>query len=121
MPERFNVRSLQKAHEIHYHKALVDIISMIKHAAKEEQPLYTAGERVERSFAKVAAGKSFTAEQSQWLDRIKAHLTENLSIDEEDFDVLPIFSRAGGWARANGVFGGLLPQLIQEFNEAIAA
>jgi hypothetical protein len=103
------------------HKALVDIISMIKHAAKEEQPLYTASERVEQGFEKVAAGKTFTLEQRQWVDRIKAHLVENLSIDKEDFDTLPVFSRAGGWARANRAFGSQLPRLIQEFNEAIAA
>jgi type I restriction enzyme R subunit len=120
-PERFTVRNLQKAHEIHYHKALVDIISMIKHAAKEEQPLYNASERVAMGFEKVTAGKTFTPEQQQWLDRIKAHLTENLSIDKEDFDTLPIFSRAGGWGRANAVFDRKLPQLIHSFNEAIAA
>jgi type I restriction enzyme R subunit len=119
-PERFSVRNLQKAHEIHYHKALVDIISMIKHAAKEAQPLYTASERVEKGFEKITAGKAFTPEQQQWLDRIKAHLVENLSIDKDDFDVLPIFSRAGGWARANIVFERRLPQLVRSFNEAIA-
>ena len=34
-PERFTVRNLQKAHEIHYRKALVDIISMIEHAPRQ--------------------------------------------------------------------------------------
>jgi type I restriction enzyme R subunit len=120
-PERFNVRNLQKAHEIHYHKALVDIISMIKHAAKEEQPLFTAGERVERGFETVTGGKTFTPEQQQWLDRIQRHLVENLSVGKDDFDTLPIFSRAGGWGRANTVFNRQLPQLIHAFNEAIAA
>jgi type I restriction enzyme, R subunit len=120
-PVRFSERNLQKAHELHYHKALVDIISMVKHAAEGEQPLLTASERVERGFAKVTAGKSFTPEQQQWLDRIKAHLVENLSIEKEDFDALPIFSRAGGWARADRVFARRLPQLIQNLNEAIAA
>jgi type I restriction enzyme R subunit len=120
-PERFSIRDLQKAHEIHYHRALVDIISMIKHAAKEEQPLWTASERVGSAFEKVTAGNTFTPEQRQWLDRIKAHLVENLSIDKEDFDELPIFSRSGGWSRANHSFGGRLPQWISEFNEAIAA
>lgn len=120
-PEHFRLGDLQKAHQIHYHKALVDIISMVKHAAEAEQPLYTAAERVERGFEKVIAGKSFTPEQRQWLDRIKAHLVENLSIDKEDFDDLPVFSRAGGWARANRAFDGRLPQLVGEFNQAIAA
>jgi hypothetical protein len=32
-----------------YHKALVDIISMVKHAAREDEPLYTAEQRVTRA------------------------------------------------------------------------
>ena len=46
-PQRFTLDHLRKAHELHYHKALIDIISMVKHAANEEQPLYTASERVQ--------------------------------------------------------------------------
>ena len=34
-PQRFTVENLQKAHAVRYHKALVDIISMVKHAADE--------------------------------------------------------------------------------------
>ncbi len=47
---------------------------MVKHAAKEEEPLLTAAERVERAFAKITAGQQFTEEQQKWLDRIRAHL-----------------------------------------------
>jgi type I restriction enzyme R subunit len=49
-PQRFSVESLQRAHRMHYHKDLVDIISMVKHAAREQEPLWTAGERVQRAF-----------------------------------------------------------------------
>ena len=89
--ERFTPELLQKAHEVHYRKALVDIISMVKHAAREQEPLLTAQERVGRAFDKLTAGKTFTPAQQQWLDRIRAHLVENLSIDREDFDVSPVF------------------------------
>ena len=37
-PQRFSERNLQKAHEMRYHKALVDIISMVKHAARKRNP-----------------------------------------------------------------------------------
>ena len=120
-PQRFTVDNLRKAHEIQYHKALVDIISMVKHAANEQQPLYTAEERVKLAFAKLTAGKSFTPEQQQWLDRIEAHLIENLTIEQDDFDTLPVFTRAGGWGRANKVFEGQLSSMIGRLNEAIAA
>lgn len=119
-PQRFTIETLQKVHEIHYHKALVDIISMVKHAANAQSPLLTAEERVEQVFSNVTAGKTFTVEQQQWLDRIKAHLVQNLSIDQDDFEALPVFARLGGWKKANGVFSGKLPQLIHSFNESIA-
>lgn len=119
-PQRFTEDNLRKVHEIHYHKALVDIISMVKRAEDGQSPLLTAKERVERAFASVIAGKTFTAEQQQWLERIRAHLVETLSLDQEDFDFFPIFTRFGGWGKASKVFAGQLPQLIHSFNQAIA-
>jgi len=118
---RFTVDNLQKAHEVRYHKALVDIISMVKHAAREEEPLFTAEERVHRVLDRMALSSSLTAEQQQWLDRIRVHLIENLSISTSDFDIIPIFSSEGGWGKANRVFNGELPDLIHQWNEAIAA
>jgi type I restriction enzyme R subunit len=115
---RFTVENLQKAHEVRYHKALADIISMVKHAAREEETLYTAEERVHRVLDRMSAG--LTIEQQQWLDKIRAHLIENLSISKSDFDIIPIFSNEGGWGRANRVFDGNLPALIHQWNEAIA-
>jgi type I restriction enzyme R subunit len=120
-PEHFTDGNLQKAHQVQYKKALVDIISMVKHAARDAEPLLTSAERVGRAIAKITAGKTFTPEQKQWLDRIRAHLVANLSLDRKDFDIVPVFQNAGGWGRANKVFGGKLENLIQQFNEAIAA
>ena len=37
--ERFTVDNLQKVHAAAYGKSLVDIISIVKHAAKDEEPL----------------------------------------------------------------------------------
>jgi type I restriction enzyme R subunit len=120
-PQRFTEEHLRKAHELHYHKALVDIISMVKHAADEQKPLLTAEERVKLAFAKVTAGKTFSNEQRQWLQLIEAHLVENLTIDVSDFDLLPVFNRRGGLSQATRVFAGQLQGLVVELNEAIAA
>jgi type I restriction enzyme, R subunit len=120
-PDGFTVESLQKAHQACYKKSLVDIISMVKHAAREQEPLLTAEERVDRAFEQITAGREFTEEQQRWLDRIRAHLVENLSIDREDFDDLPVFTRHGGWAKANRDFQGQLEQLLKGVNEAVAA
>jgi type I restriction enzyme R subunit len=119
--ERFSVDNLQKAHQVQYHKALVDIISMVKHAAHEQEPLYTAEERVKNAFERLTSGKSFTSEQLRWLDRIREHLIANLSIDRDDFEVVPIFTHFGGWGRANRVFNNQLDDFIRDLNEAIAA
>jgi type I restriction enzyme R subunit len=120
-PERFTDDRLEKAHAAKYHKNLVDIISMVKHAAKEEEPLLTAPERVERAFTRVTAGRQFTEDQQKWLDRIRAHLVVSLTIDREDFENVPILLDAGGWSRANRAFNGKLPELVEELNEAVAA
>jgi type I restriction enzyme R subunit len=76
---------------------------------------------VEKAFQKVTAGKSFSPEQEQWLDAIKAHLVANLTVDQEDLDSLPLFTRRGGLSQANRVFAGTLDDLLKELNEAIAA
>ncbi len=120
-PQPFTTDNLQKAHRLWHHKALVDIISMVKHAADETEPLLTAEERVARAFDSLTAGRYFTREQSLWLSRIREHLVENLSIDRGDFDSIPILSHAGGWGRANRVFDGRLGELIRDINEVIAA
>lgn len=118
---RFRIETLEKAHELRYDRALVDIISMVKHAAHEEQPLLTAPERVQRAFDRITAGHTYSPDQQLWLDRIRVHLVENLSIDRDDFDLVPVFTREGGWPAANRAFEGRLGDLIQTINEAVAA
>jgi type I restriction enzyme, R subunit len=53
--------------------------------------------------------------------RIRTHMQENLSLDREDFESLPVFNRFGGWGRATKVFGPELPSLIIRINEEVAA
>ncbi len=120
-PERFTLDNLERAHAAQYHKNLVDIISMVKHAAQDQEPLLTATERVERTFARVTRGRQYTDEQGKWLDRIRAHLVVSLSVDQEDFENVPVFLDAGGWKPADRAFGGQLRELLQQVNSALAA
>ncbi len=120
-PERFTVENLEKVHAAHYHRDLVDIISMVKHAAREEEPLLSAPERVERAFARITAGRRLTEDQRKWFDRIRAHLVANLSIDREDFQDDPVLHDAGGWRPADRAFSGELDELLHQINEAMAA
>lgn len=119
-PEYFSEETLQKAHKMEYNKELADIISMIKHAANEDELLLNAEERVNGAFEMLTTGKTFTDDQMKWLERIRMHLIENLSIDKEDFDSLPIFQRGGGWVAADRVFDSNLESFLHEVNTAVA-
>jgi len=118
---KFPEIELRKAHRLVYNKVLADIISMVKHAARAEEPIYSAEERVDRALQRVTADKTFTEEQMKWLGYIREHLIENLTIDLKDFDYIPVFERHGGKAIANKVFDNKLETLIAEINYAIAA
>jgi type I restriction enzyme R subunit len=120
-PQRFTLDNLQKAHAIRDRKAMADIISMVKHAAGQQPELLNAAERVDRAFARLTAGREFNAEQQQWLTRIQTHMQENLSLDREDFENLPVFNRYGGWGRASKVFGAELVELVAQINQEVAA
>lgn len=118
---KFSETDLQKAYRIVYSKALADIISIIKHSAREESPILTAQERVELVMRKIMSEKSFTPEQVKWLELIREHLVENLTIEMEDFELMPVFTRQGGKAKARKVFNEDFDMLIQELNELIAS
>lgn len=120
-PEHFTVENLQRAFQVTHHKALIDIISMVKRAAIAEASLLTAEERVNAAVARVTAEHQLTDDQVKWLNYIEQHLVQNLSIDRDDFDLVPILSDRGGWGRANRVFDGKLPELLQDLNRELVA
>lgn len=120
-PEHFTEANLQRAFQVTAHKALVDIISMVKHAALAASPLLTAEERVNTAMQRVVAGRSLTEEQARWMEYIRQHLVTNLSIEREDFDLVPVLSDRGGWGRAQRVFDGQLTVLIVALNKELVA
>lgn len=117
----YDEQSLQKAHRIVYHKEAVDIISMVKHAAKETEPLLSPEERVEQAVMKVTAGKQLNDEQQKWIEYIKEHLKQNMTIDENDLNEVPVFTDRGGLSKFKRVFESEYQNLINELNLAIAA
>lgn len=121
MQNNFSEKDLRKAHKYVYQKDLVDIISMFKHAAREEEPVMNVNERIEKAINKVIIGKSFTKEQMEWLGFIKEYLMQNLTIGMEDMNEAPIFERHGGLAKFKRVFNDQHSALINEINTAIAA
>jgi type I restriction enzyme R subunit len=120
-PEHFTEANLQKTFQVTHHKALVDIISMVKKAAARTSPLFTAEERVALAVARVTEGQTLTTEQAKWIDYIRQHLATNLSIDREDFENIPVLMNRGGWSRANRVFEGQLDELLRLLNKELVA
>jgi type I restriction enzyme R subunit len=104
-----------------YHLSLVDIISMIKHAVDSEAELLSPESRVDRAIEKIIDKWDLNEEQKQWLGYIREHLVENLTIDENDLEDMPIFERHGGFGKAKKVFGENLTELLHKINESIAA
>jgi type I restriction enzyme, R subunit len=120
-PEHFTEANLQRAFQAAHHKALADIISMVKRAAVETSPLLTAEERVNQAVDRVVAGRTLSDAQAKWIEYIRQHLVANLSIERDDFEAIPVLSDHGGWGRADRVFEGQLADLINELNEELVA
>jgi type I restriction enzyme R subunit len=99
----------------------VDIISMVKNAVLDTSPLYTAEERVDLAVERVTAGRQLTDDQALWMQYIRDHLVQNLSIDRDDFDLVPVLSNRGGWSKANQVFDRQLEALLADLNKELVA
>ncbi len=120
-PERFTETNLRRAFEARHHKALIDIISMVKRASADTAPLLTAEERVNEAIETISAGRALTDDQRKWLDYIRLHLVQNLTIDRDDFDNVPILANRGGWGRADRAFDGHLTELLADVNKELVA
>lgn len=113
--DKFNERNLRRA----YNKELADIVSIIRHAAKNDE-LLTVESRVDRALSKVKAKHQFSEAQGAWLEHIRYHLVTNLLIEKDDIDTLPIFTRQGmNYSKLNRLFDGKLDELLKEINEAV--
>lgn len=66
------------------------------------------------------AGREFAPVQIAWLSMIKDHIATTLTIEMEDFELAPFFEK-GGAAKVYQIFGPDLSQILDEFNEALAA
>jgi type I restriction enzyme, R subunit len=116
---QFPEEKIRDAVTIARHKALADVISMVKNAADGAKPLLTAEERINLAISRVTGAMELSEPQSEWLEYIRQHLVANLTIEADDFELDPFFAR-GGFARANQSFGGKLKDLLTQLNKAVA-
>jgi type I restriction enzyme R subunit len=106
-------------------RVLTDIVQLVRFALRQEDELVPFPERVNERFSgwllqQQQARRPFTAEQMEWLERIRDHIAASLAITTDDFQYTP-FSQHGGLGKAFEVFGNQLDPLLIELNEALAA
>lgn len=106
-------------------RVLADIVQVVRFALDQDAQLVPFPERVNERFSgwmlqQQQSGRIFTAEQTQWLERIRDHIAASLAISTDDFQYTP-FSQHGGLGKASEVFGNDLNPLLDDLNEALAA
>ena len=103
-------------------RMLVDVVSLVRYALKQDDELVPFAETVQARFASWLAkqGGRFTSEQVKWLEMIREQVATSVEITIDDFDGVP-FLQEGGLGRAQLVFGGKLAEVLREVNEVLAA
>jgi type I restriction enzyme R subunit len=101
-----------------------DLVSLVRFALDQDGELVPYTDRVQERFdawllQQENAGRTFTAEQLGWLQRIRNHIGASLGITPDDFAYTP-FAEHGGFGRATQVFGPELRPLLDELNDALA-
>ena len=106
-------------------KIATDLVSLIRHTIRPDEPLTPFIEIVRRRYAtwreqQSAAGVVFTAEQEAWLDKIAEHIATSLTIEMEDFQD-GWFAQRGNLGKAYQLFGENLETIIFEMNRVLTA
>ena len=104
---------------------LTNIVSLVRFTLGEDDELAPFPERVAERFEawlvqQQTAGRTFTAEQLDWLRLIRDHLAASLSIEAREL-LDPPFSQRGGLGRARELFGQNLDGLLVELTQVVAA
>jgi type I restriction enzyme R subunit len=106
-------------------RVLTDLVSLVRYALDQDNELVPFTETVHEKFDRwlmlqEQSGRTFTEAQLEWLYRIRDHLATSLTIETDDFDLVP-FSEHGGLGKASAVLGPALPTILEELNELVAA
>ncbi|MEX1204974.1 MAG: type I restriction-modification enzyme R subunit C-terminal domain-containing protein [Dongiaceae bacterium] len=106
-------------------RMLTDIISLIRYATGQAETLEPFAQRVNQLFElwlgrQKKAGRSFTAEQEDWLRLIKDHIAANAAAEPTDLIEIP-FADHGGLIRARQLFGTELNAMLDDLNGTLVA
>lgn len=108
---------------VNQRRVLADLVALVRHAVQMDDELTPYPEQVSQRYrdwltAQEAGGRTFSAEQRWWLDRIAEHIGVNLSVRADDLSMGEFYNKGGQFA-AQRVFGDGLPALLDELNRAL--
>jgi type I restriction enzyme R subunit len=101
-----------------------DLVSLLRFtlgAAEELVPFpETVRLRYDLWLTEQGGSEKFTPQQLRWLEMVRDHVEESLTIETQDFDLDP-FAQAGGIVAAHQAFGDELPTILEQLNDALVA
>jgi type I restriction enzyme R subunit len=106
-------------------KLLTNLVSLLRFEIDKTPVLETWDVTVAARFnewlqQQASAGREFTPEQLEWLQMIREHIANALTIEMEDFENVPFYEKGGAF-KVYQLFGAELPGILDELNEALAA
>ena len=105
-------------------RILADLVSLVRHAALDEDllpyPQRVAQRYQEWLAAQAAGGRQFSAQEWWWLDEIARYIGINVSMNVDDLNYSG-FQAHGGQVAAQKLFGTQLGALLEEMNTKLGA
>lgn len=108
----------------HGGKIPADLVSLLRFTLDHEDELKPHKDIVRLRFdlwlQEQGGPEKFKPEQLRWLEMVRDHVEESLTIETEDFDLDP-FVQEGGIVAARRAFGDGLEQLLDQLNDRLVA
>jgi type I restriction enzyme R subunit len=107
-------------------RVLTDMVALVRFALHQQETLAPMSVDMVARFnlwlgREAKAGRSYTSEQTAWLEAIRDHLAANIDISLRDLADQPSFSARGGVVAARAAFGTRLPELMEDLTDALVA
>lgn len=104
-------------------QAITDAVSLVRHGIGLDDLLVPFADVVEQRYQNwitklESEGKTFTPEQRSWLDMMKSHIAQSLTIEKQSFDHTP-FAEHGGLYGAYRVFDNQFEEILQSLNREL--
>jgi type I restriction enzyme R subunit len=108
----------------HGGKIPADLVSLLRFTLGQDDELVPHREIVRLRFdlwlQEQGGPDKFSAEQLRWLEMVRDHMEESLTIEKDDFDLEP-FLQEGGMVGARRAFGQELETLLEQLNDMVVA